>query len=273
VSASAGQKNCQRPAEKVFAHQTHEERSHADEQGQDLTQPRRGGDRHGREHEDRLQHHRQADEELRIDVGPRVLEVPVAIDDADDAEGEREGDAEACRERRGKRPPVEVVEQPGHGQGEAAGEQAERQHRPVEDLSAADAELHPVPDGEEEHRGEHPVGQSDRRADAEILPDHHRPARHRLADDREHRAVLDLAGEHPGGREGGEQQPGDEQGAEAEVHEQLVVLAEGERGQVHVQHEGQDAGQHDDDVHRLTDRLQEPVAGDRHERHGNPLEP
>jgi len=257
-----------RQRDKIVADEPNEKRPEADEQRGRLAQPRRGGDGDGRQHEDRLEHEHEREEQLRIEVGERMLVLPVPRDEGDDPEAQREAGAERDRERRGERAAVEVVGQRRDHERPAAAEQAEREHRHVEDVFVAHARLHPVPHAEQEDDRQDPEGEQDRPRDAQILAEHHGGSRHGLADDREHGLVFDLPAEHARGGEAGEEQARQQQRAQAEVHQQLVVVGEGEGRDVDVEHEGADADaqQHCEDP--LADRFEKRVASDDEGVHG-----
>ena len=122
-------------------------------------------------------------------------------------------------------------------------------------------------DGQQEHRREHPVANRQRCGHSQIFSDHKRRARHRLADDCQHRFVVDLVCKHAGSGESSQQQAGEEQRAQTQVDQQFVVVFQRERREVHVEHQRQDAHHHQHDEHRLADRFEKPIAGDGEDDH------
>ena len=122
-------------------------------------------------------------------------------------------------------------------------------------------------DGQQEHRREHPVANRQRCGHSQIFSDHKRRARHRLADDCQHRFVVDLVCKHAGSGESSQQEAGEEQRAQTQVDQQFVVVFKRERREVHVEHQRQDAYHHQHDEHRLADRFEKPIAGDSEDDH------
>ena len=74
-------------------------------------------------------------------------------------------------------------------------------------------------------------GQDQGTGHAEEFTKHEDRPRHRLGDDRQSREVLDLAIQHVGGDEGGQERPADEDRGQAQVDHHPLIVLHGEAGQ------------------------------------------
>jgi len=225
AAVDRGGTGSKRPAQKELAHKSGEKHRDTDQQRQHLSHPRRCRHGHRSEHENRLEDEHDGQHQLRPVVGERMLQEPVAGDESHDADRRRHAQGQADSQRRWKRPSIEIVHRAGDDQPADTAEETEGQHRPIPRLTMSHSNVDLVPYDQQEHRHEDVVGKRNCETDAKKLADDQSGPRDWLADDRQHRLVLDFPGKDTRGSECRQHDAREEQRAEPEIDEQLVVLS------------------------------------------------
>ena len=190
-----------------------------------------------------------------------MLQEPVAGDESHDADRRRHAQGQADSQRRWKRPSIEIVHRAGDDQPADTAEETEGQHRPIPRLTMSHSNVDLVPYDQQEHRHEDVVGKRNCETDAKKLADDQSGPRDWLADDRQHRLVLDFPGQDTRGSECRQHDASEKQRAEPEIDEQFVVLSDRESSKILIEDHRQNANQNRHDVDRLTDRLEESIPG------------
>ena len=124
----------------------------------------------------------------------------------------------------------------------------------------------PVDDEQEQpHAGHH--GEHGGRQAQELAPDELRAA-HRLGEDDEHGALVDLLVHQACRHEHGHDEPKEAHGHQAEVLHHAPLLPQADASQPQAGHDHEQGEEHDHGEHPVADRLTERVAGDgEHARH------
>ncbi len=253
-------------SKEVVTGEAEEVNGEADGERPELSESSGAGDGDGGDDGHELKDHEECDEELgelsfvvfEFDGGG--LERPFLVNEECEDICEGKGNGQCNGESRGEDPAVEKVTPYGECERYHDGEKGENDDGVVRRVRGGGHNL--VSHGEKKGHGPDPERQGNRGGDAEVFADDEGGFGNGFGDDGENGFVFNFLLEHVGGDEDGEEGYAEQDGGEALLDHECVIVIEREAGDVEAEGDERAADHEDDGVNGLSDGLDKRVDGD-----------